>query len=143
MSFPTGKRLSLTALEQALAKLGQDPSRMDFSQVAEHVKRAMVDSARESIQQSRSPDRKPYAPLKRRRGKPLVKSGRMLASLGAVAVVTPGRVRAQQYAGSPVGAFHQKGTRTIPARPFLGVGRDLADRVAALALDEAVRKLGV
>jgi phage gpG-like protein len=83
------------------------------------------DLVRETFDRSRAPTGEAWRPLKRgpsrsRPGRrPLVKTGnlRSLASHGVIVGST------SVWSTSRIGAFHQLGTRTIPARPFLPPGR--------------------
>ena len=78
-----------------------------------------------------SPDHRAWPPLKCRRGRPLIKSGALLGSarkMGShceviweqgrvVIVLDPGLLE-------PYGEFHDLGTGSIPARPFVGVSAE-------------------
>lgn len=80
---------------------------------------------RETFDRSRAPTGEAWKPLargpsRRRPGRrPLVKTGalRSFASHGVIVGTT------SVWSSSRIGAFHQLGTRTIPARPFLPPGR--------------------
>ncbi len=68
---------------------------------------------------STAPDGSPWAPLKARDGRPLRDTGRLMSSVTSARAVkkTPRGFRLGTnvaYAG-----YHQEGTRTAPARPFL------------------------
>jgi phage virion morphogenesis protein len=84
---------------------------------------------RQHFERGAGPDGTPWAPLKRRRGRPLVKTGLLLASVGA----TAGPQGLVLSASAPYAGYHQSGTRTIPARPFVGASAEtLAKIMAAL-----------
>lgn len=79
----------------------------------------------DSFEQSRSPDGSPWEALapstvaRRRQGssKPLVDTGTLRGSVSA-----RGTAEGVMFgAGASYGPFHQFGTRTVPARPFLPV----------------------
>lgn len=92
--------------------------------------RRVVYTSRASFMEQRSPEGAPWKPLKKGRGKgrnpgskALFDSGSLYESISyelegddAVAIGFP---KATYY-----GRFHQDGTKTIPARPFLGVRPD-------------------
>jgi phage gpG-like protein len=86
--------------------------------------------ALEGFQTSSDPDKIAWRPLKRRRGKPLVKTGRLRGSISAVIQGDAVSV----FSGVPYAGFHQLGTSRIPARPFLGVGSRVWPEVKRLAL---------
>jgi phage gpG-like protein len=101
-------------------------------------------AARECFDQGRDPGGSPWAALKNpsaRRGggtaKPLRDTGLLMASLTAGA---SGNVQelsdARLVYGTNVdySAFHQDGTATIPARPFLGVNELTEDRIVRILL---------
>ena len=80
---------------------------------------------------------------------PLWDTGRLVASVGAGSVDHVEEVdRRGLVYGTNVSyaPYHQYGTRTIPARPFLGIGDDLAkqleDVLVKFAEDEIVKALG-
>lgn len=111
----------LDALVGALASFERDgPAR-----VLRAMRGAGDDLVREGFDRSRAPSGLAWRPLargtpRRRPGRrPLVDTGalRSWASHGVIV----GSLAA--WGASRIGAFHQLGTRTIPARPFLPPGR--------------------
>lgn len=89
------------------------------------LRRTGDELVRETFDRSRAPSGAAWAPLarapsrKRPGRRPLVKTGalRSWASHGVIVG------SASVWSTSRIGAFHQLGTRTIPARPFLPPGR--------------------
>jgi phage virion morphogenesis protein len=142
------RRLGVTA--DQLAKI-------DFRPALEVCARLIQNDTRERFRKGEDPDGKKWKPLKhppkipkgRSVDQPLWATGRLVASTGAgvadhVEELTPHSLvigSSVQYAG-----YHQFGTKHIPARPFLGVGADLAkqldDVVADFAVDAVVKSLG-
>jgi phage gpG-like protein len=87
--------------------------------------------ALEGFQTSSDPDRVAWRPLKRRRGRPLVKTGRLRGSISAVIQGDAVSV----FSGVPYSRFHQFGTASIPARVHIGIGSRVWPEVERLALD--------
>lgn len=100
------------------------------------------------LQSSRGPDGQPWAPLKHPRhgkrhkgssAKPLLDSGLLRASASAkgaaghVEVISAGTLT--YGTNLDYASFHQFGTRTIPARPFQGVGPDLQETLDNIVAD--------
>lgn len=106
--------------------------------VLHRVAMMILEDAERNIQESHDPDDVPYPPLKSgEKRRPLVKSGLLLASLssrdyGLVEVTTHG-IRI----GTPVAyaSYHQMGTRTIPQRRFMGLGKRLRLKVSEVVRD--------
>lgn len=113
----------------------------------------LVADAKRNFDEGHGPNGEVWPPLKRPRKKgrsgekPLRDTGVLMASLsagrpGSISEVTPQGLRfgtSVAYA-----SFHQRGTRTIPRRRFLGVGVELRrkmDAVVSEALAEVVRQI--
>jgi phage gpG-like protein len=80
----------------------------------------VLERARLNFRRGQAGDGARWRPLADGSGRtPLRRSGRLQASISASA----GPGGAQVMAFAPYAAFHQLGTRNIPARPFLTVGQ--------------------
>lgn len=116
---------SLTTYLTALAKRIEDPRALEpaYRQCAAIATEGM----REHFSRSRGPDGKGWKPLKQRKGKPLVKTGFLLASVKATAGPQGLVLSATaDYAGP-----QHHGTRHIPARPFVGASAATLGRIVA------------
>jgi phage gpG-like protein len=98
----------------------------------------VLEDAEKNVAESHDPDDVPYPPLKSgERRRPLVKTGLLLASLSSrdygLVEVTEQGIRV----GTPVAyaSYHQTGTRTIPQRRFLGLGKRLRLKVSEMVRD--------
>jgi phage gpG-like protein len=97
----------------------------NYAPLLEEFGKGLTASIRSNIDESRTPSGKPYPPLKypRPRGhnpspKPLIDSGDMYRSIRHV-VTPPDTVRAGASFDRAV--WQNRGTRTIPARTFVGL----------------------
>lgn len=92
------------------------------------------------FQDSHDPDGKVWAPLKHRSGKPLIHSGFMMfAAIDAAQQATVDQKRILVTMDEPAySIFHQLGTRTIPARKFMGLGDEGKTEVAEVVGDGVV-----
>ena len=103
----------------------------DFTVPLGEMRQVMGAATKENFLGSHDPDGNPWPPLKYRIGRPLIKTGAMLASLHAAGVGSIDELRASglRYGTSIFYAgFHQRGTRTIPQRRFLGITAIMRDR---------------
>jgi len=112
----------------------------------------LAQEARKCFDEQRSPDGAPWAGWKRppsaKRGGPASKLLRntdvLMASLAGKG---QGHIESVMSAsmvwGTAVGyaAYHQYGTRTIPARPFIGVTDAMLEKIDQIVLDYLLRTL--
>jgi phage gpG-like protein len=103
--------------------------------VVNAVRQMLASDSRENFASSSDPDAKPWRPLKRRKGKPLLDRGVLR---GSVTTKAEGP-RVIQGSAQPYASFHQRGTRRIPRRRFLGAGARVEPKVRRL-LDDFVRR---
>jgi phage virion morphogenesis protein len=114
----------------------------------------LANQARLCFDEQRSPDGVPWAPFNRtpsaRRGgtgaKLLRNTGVLMASLagkGSGHVEDVGASSLVWGTAVPYAGFQNDGTRTIPARPFLGVTDDMKETVSKILLDYVKRMIGV
>ncbi len=149
--------IDLSELEAKFQQLGQLPS---FARPLAACSKLISASAKDNFHGAHDPEGRPWKPLKnprrkkgkaKRKGKtktaahhPLIDTGRLFSSVGggadhveqihALELVTGTNV---EYAG-----YHQDGTRTIPARPFLGFNDSLLDKIEDVIGEWAERQLG-
>lgn len=139
-------------LDQLVPYLNGEAERLlhlDFSKPLKQCAFLLSAALKEGFVQSRAPDGSSWAPLKRPRRKgtknkgkgsrrrssttnqPLWDTGRLVASMGAGSDHREQVTRDVLVFGTNVsyGVFHQFGTRTIPARPFLGFSDDTIARI--------------
>ena len=108
----TGDFAKLQALTRRIAAVGSPALIRKASKVMGAEALSLV---QQGFRNSTAPDGSPWAPLKRRHGKPLRNTGRLGSSFTVNSVPAGFRVGTNvSYAG-----FHQAGTKTIPARPML------------------------
>lgn len=141
MAGVTGDFAALAALQKELAAVASQGRRLAVKAMAAEATDLVADGFRVSS----APDGSPWRPLARARvrnrrkgdrGKPLVDTGRLRAS-----VTTRPRVTAEGFTitADPIyAATHQYGRGAIPARPFLPLP-DLPREWAA-RLEEAARE---
>jgi phage virion morphogenesis protein len=145
--------VSLAGLQAELQQLGIDPATVDFSRGLRAAAVYLASMSKRNFAGSHEPDGAPWPPLKNpsrrpggRSARPLVDKGILMASVsasgggGAVRDVTTRSLEFGtnvSYAG-----FHQYGTRTIPARRFLGITEAMAKRIEELIADDVVRQMG-
>ena len=148
------------SLEEFARKLGVEAARLaeiDFRPALAVCSYLIQNDTRERFRRAEDPDGNRWKPLKHKprvpkgRGvdQPLWATGRLVASTAAGAVGHVESIgRASLTIGTNVGyaGYHQDGTRHIPARPFLGVGRDLGDKIEDVLVkfveDELIKGLG-
>ena len=117
----------------------------------------LASETKQNFESSREPDGRPWKPLKVRKGKPLVDTGLLMASIAAAArsldTTTPqtpvevtGGAESQiditptsLVFGTRVdyASYHQFGTGRIPAREFLGITDAMVDKIGLIAEDFA------
>jgi hypothetical protein len=126
---------------------------LDLTRPLQTVGLYLAAQARRCFDEQRSPDGVPWAgwkhPPSARRGGPSAKLLRdrdvLMASLvgkGAYHVERVTRASLLWGTAVPYGKYHQDGTRTIPARPFVGVSGPMLDRIEQILLDYAARVFG-
>lgn len=103
----------------------------------------LVDDVRGNFLGSHGPDGQPWAPLKWRVGRPLILTGRLMQqALEAVTNAHVGDGQLVAFLDDPFYAqFHQRGTATIPARPFFGISARAAEAMGDRIEREAVKFL--
>lgn len=137
-----------TTLSGLAAELRGLAAGLAMGGLQQNLLQMMSDEAVRCVLEAREPEGRPWPPLKRPEAgrRPLVRTGRLLASLslggpGNIATAGPQGIRfgtQVQYA-----VYQQKGTRRIPARPFLGVSRRLErkmEQMVATNLAERLRR---
>lgn len=113
---------------------------------AKRAKAAVIDAvAAEAIslvalgfETGTAPDGSPWAPLKSRDGQPLRDTGRLMNSVATERAVKKTKTGFRIGTNVSYAGFHQEGTRTAPARPFLP-GESLSPAWEQ-AFDEAARE---
>lgn len=91
--------------------------RIDYGPPAQATAVYLAAQSKRCIAESRSPDGTPYAPLKRRKGKPLWDKGLMVAGLSAVSQTHADGFSAQQTVGTDYSLAQNFGfTRSVPER---------------------------
>lgn len=140
------EQVDLSGLAAALARLGRLPADMTPTLRAVAVYARSV--SLEAFDRAADPTTgAAWAPLKastvkRRRGggkgaRPLLDTGLMRLSVtgqtDGMAVI--------QGSNLPRARYHQRGTKTIPARPFLGFGPRHLDVIAKMVADAVVREM--
>lgn len=152
-----GRSYSLEDFARRLGVTVDQVARIDFRPALQVCSYLIQNDTRERFRKGEDPDGRKWAPLKKKpripkgRGvdQPLWATGRLVASTGAAA---PEHVEELSRDSLVIGtnlsyaAYHQYGTRHIPARPFMGIGDDLAkkleDVLVKFAEDEIVKALG-
>ncbi len=149
--------LSLADLPKELRQIAARLGTIDLRHALRTVALYLASQARKAFDQQASPDGVPWAKFKRppsvKRGGPSSKllrdTGILMGSLtgqaggGHVEEITAGSLRwgtnVTGESGFPYGAAHQFGTRTIPARPFLGVTPAMIGRIKLIIMDAVKR----
>ena len=139
-------------LEHLGPRLGAMASRVESLTFAPALKVASVmigAAAKENFARGHAPDGTPWAPLKRPRSgskggdRPLRDTGLLMASVsggsGHVEEVSAFALLAGTRVG--YGQYHQHGTRTVPARPFLGFGPALVEKLDRVFSDHLGREM--
>lgn len=98
--------------------------RSELNAMANRIGNLAVDHVKNEIFPSESFDGKKWAPPKKKQDHPLLqKTGRLRASIHVIRANSKGVKFGTSLA---YGGYQNKGTRTIPARKFLGMDRKLA-----------------
>ncbi len=143
--------LSLADLPKELQQIAARLGTIDLRHALRTVALYLSSQARKAFDAQASPDGVPWAKFKRppsvKRGGPTSKllrdTGILMGSLtgqasgGHVEEITAGSLR--WGSNVPYGGYHQAGTKTIPARPFLGVTPAMVGRIK-LILADAVKR---
>jgi phage gpG-like protein len=138
-------------LARHLTELGGKVAALSFERPLKTAAVYLASQSKECFDQSRDPSGVAWLPLKSpsaRRGgprsKPLRDTGLLMASVAArgaghVEEVT----RTSLVVGTSIdyASYHQLGTSSIPARPFLGITAKIEDRIARIILDYVKREL--
>lgn len=98
-----------------------------------------VEGVRQNFDRASAPDGSPWPPLKDPKAgrRPLVKTGALRASVRA----RPAGDGVLVYSPLPHAAYQHGGTRTIPARPFLGLSAAALGGLAAEVADFAAGRV--
>lgn len=123
--------LSLSQLPAWLEAKAAALDNADLTKPLGEMRRVLIAATKENFDAGHDPDRNPWKPLKYRIGRPLRKTEAMMRSLTAGGVGSIDELRASglRYGTSIFYAgFHQRGTRTIPQRRFLGITAVMRDR---------------
>lgn len=148
--------LSLSRLGRDLESLGLDPAALDYSRGLRAASVYLAAQSKLCFAESRTPDGTPWPPFKRtpsrRRGgrsaKLLIDKGILAASMSAAAAGARGAVRdltrvsLEQGTNIDYAGWQNFGTRTIPAREFVGITPAHAARIEELIADDVVRQMG-
>lgn len=156
--------VTLRRFPAALREIGDDAAAatFDFRLTLKDFSVQLAAWGKQSFDQSRAPDGSPWKPLKRARNrrrdrrarkrgggsgqKPLRDTGVLMASMSATAgakggVRIFGQASLEQGTAVEYAAFHQQGTRHIPARPFAGLTAAMVDRLGDIAADRVARQI--
>lgn len=157
--------MELTLAKQDInALIGATLQLQEYRDLMERVGRGMKADVDMNFRRGHGPDGGPWAPLKVRKGQPLRDTGRLQRSItwqaDATRVVIGTNLlyaRLQQFGGTikpnkgkylvfPAGKGKMAFARsvTIPARPFIGIGKrqvDLINRIAYEWIDEKLRAI--
>ncbi len=138
--------ISLTDLPRYLADVAARAAHPDLTVPINRIGIYLASEAKLNFDRQQTPDGVPWAAFKhppsKRRGGPSAKLLRdtdvLMASLtargaGHVEQVTPNSLL--WGTAVPYGQFHQWGTITIPARPFIGVSQPMLDTVEDILFD--------
>jgi len=143
-------------IEQFNAWIGKLVQKVENPDVAPSFKTWMEEFAQniaEGFQGSHSQFGQTWPPLKHPRPKghnqdphPLIDTGALMASVtsdagDSIREITVGHGESTLTFGTSIayGIFHQTGTSRVPARPFLNVNQDQADRAAELFAQTIIR----
>lgn len=149
-----GQTLNLQGLADTLRGMSVDPASLDYTHGLKAASVYLSAQAKRCFSESRTPDGAQWPPLKnpsRRRGgrtaKPLVDKGLLMASMSAVAA-TNGAVRditktsVEHGSNLEYAGWQNDGTRTIPARPFVGITDAMAAKIETIIADDVARQMG-
>lgn len=133
-------QVRVTGLRAVLRSLGAATGSSEVLRILRNVGQATRTVSRQSIEGSRSPEGETFAPLKRarshgRRGTtdhPLLNTGDLMRSI-TYTVDASGRSVLRIVSTRRDAAYHQTGTRHMPARPFVPASDEwYRERVARL-----------
>lgn len=139
VSWAKGTAKGIASLFSSPAQVLQTPG----DDAIAKTRAILAESVRRCFATSTDPDGNAWAPLKWRTGKPLILTGYLLFSAEAAATdLAPSWNGLAVTMDRPFyGLFHQAGTKTIPARKFLGIGAADAKRIAEIVGKTAVKFL--
>ncbi len=155
--MPSSYELSLEDFARRLGTNAEALARVSFKVPLTVCAILITNDTRERFKRGVDPDGNSWKPLKKParvpkgkgRTQPLWATGRLAASTGAGGVGHVQQVGDNALVfGTSVkyGAYHQDGTRTIPARPFLGIGDalmwQLAGVIGKYVEEELLKALG-
>lgn len=106
-------------LERLIRKVGTVASAESRAKVAKQLAHEALTQVKLGFSQSVAPDDASWAPLKYRKGKPLRDTGRLANSFGVLREGPDGFTVGTNVAYA---AYHQTGTRHMPARPMVPAG---------------------
>lgn len=156
MGFAVQASVNLKPLRDLAKQLGHDVDILDFRQPLAVCKNLLVTATKECFHGSHDPEGNKWKPLKHPRRKkggkkytavaaqaPLIDTGTLWRSVGAGAgsIDVTGRLSFEYGTNVKYAMFQNDGTRTIPARPFLGITDKQADQFAEVIGKYVVRKL--
>lgn len=148
--------IDLSPLREFAKRLGHDIDRFDYTKPLAVCKNLLVTATKECFHGSHDPEGHKWKPLKHPRRKkggrkytavaaqaPLIDTGTLWRSVGAGSgsVDVTGRFHFEYGTNVKYAAFQNDGTRTIPARPFLGITDKQADQFADVIANAVVRQL--
>lgn len=135
--MPTTVVLDLSQFAAYLQRVGKD--RLSLEKPFRQIALLLASATRQNFDRAASPDGTPWAPFKRtpsaKRGGPAAKllrdTGLLMSSYGAGAghVERVSGVALEWGSNVDRAAWHQFGTRAIPARPHVGVTPELLQKV--------------
>lgn len=149
------RTITLPQLQRELARYKSLPASINFGRPAKATEVYLQAAVKRRFHEGKDPEGQPWRPLssktrrrkrdRRAKGgsgpKPLRDTGRLRGSPSARSELSPGRAKVMQSTVVFYAPHQHYGTRTIPARPFLGVtDRDLS-RLHQIAVDDVMRQL--
>jgi hypothetical protein len=151
------RTITLPELPRELQRFDIHPASIDYRPALQDVSVYLGAEYKRSFAESRSPDGTPFAPLKRPRRrrrdrrarggtgqKPLIDRGLLQASGSGKAA--QGSVRELHQASLEQGTslfyadWQNRGTRTIKARPFVGIAERQATMIERIVADRLMRQ---
>ncbi len=146
--MPASRTLTITGLQDYLTRLGRALTVADMTPAWKVVRLLLTSSTRENFVGSHTPDGTPWLPLRnpsKKRGgssaKPLRDTGLLLASITSAATVTETAAEITYGTGLYYAGFQNFGTRTIPAREFVGFNDRTAAKITLAVQDHLERLL--
>lgn len=145
------RSISLPELPRQLAMLELSPAEIDWRPSLLDVSLYVGAVSKGCFDQSQSPDGVPWKPIKPRRRKrdrkatrfrPLYDTGKLFGSMTgkAGAIRELSSLSLTQGTNVEYAPFQNDGTRTIPARPFVGLTPKHADQIGAIIVDRIMRQ---